>query len=337
MAKQSISDINWTTPLPGVSLDMAGLLLLAPLTPILQRTAILGSANFLDALVLCPGIHRQQQASDLNKGEYPATAALTTGYIFRIENQATVAYLQKVGITGQLVTLSVEKLQTGPWRSIWINLFGPTDSVLSLVLVTFAMLSTVTSMAVLSLLKDWWGISILLMLITARLLNIHLIRRRARPSWHGKSEPGATGDLLVLLSQDRWTRIQGPVDALKAVTSGQWLRDMTVLENSLDGCATVLIYVSAILAGNATQIGQMVLMVLLLVSAGVLGISNALTEGLNMHGHFVRPKGKPKVYARRLDLGEELIKETGRHDWAVGLGMVKAEDYGEKLASVVTL
>lgn len=31
---------------------------------------------------------------------------------------------------------------------------------------------------------------------------------------------------------------------------------------------------------------------------------------------------KPKAYARRLVMVEELIKESGRDDWAIGMGMI---------------
>ena len=63
-----------------LSLDAAGLVALADLTTIAKRTALTGTACLSDVLVLCPGIHRQQNAPDLNGGEYPATGAMTTGY-----------------------------------------------------------------------------------------------------------------------------------------------------------------------------------------------------------------------------------------------------------------
>jgi hypothetical protein len=84
-----------------------GLVALADVDTVATRTACTGSASFLDAFVIVPGLHRQQHAMDLSKGEYPACAAMTTGYVFRVENQATVLYLQKVGRTGHLTTLEV--------------------------------------------------------------------------------------------------------------------------------------------------------------------------------------------------------------------------------------
>lgn len=333
IVERSMSSNDWKNPIPGTSFDAAGLIALADLGTIAHRAALTGTAAFMDALVLCPGIHRQQKAPELSKGELPPTAALTTGYIFRVENQATVAYLQGAGLTGQLVTLTVENLRKGPWYTLWTDLFGPSTSIFSSVLVAIAILSTITSVTLLAILRDWWGVGILLILIVARFLNIILIRRRTRPSWHGAPEPGVTGDLLILLSQDRWIRMQGSVNALKTVTSGQWLNDMTFFESSLEASATILVYISAALANNATESGKILLIVLMLMSVGLLGISNKQEGAFYMHGYVVKAKGKSTAYARRIDLAKELIKETKRHDWAIGLGMVKAEDYSEQPAS----
>jgi len=76
---------------PKVSLDAAGLVALADLSTVARRTALTGTSSLLDAFVLCPGLHRQQEAPELNGGEYPACAAMTTGYVFRVENPATVS------------------------------------------------------------------------------------------------------------------------------------------------------------------------------------------------------------------------------------------------------
>lgn len=100
----------------------------------------------------------------------------------------------------------------------------------------------------------------------------------------------------------------------------------------MEATATLLVYVSAALTSNASQTSQLLLASPLLASTALLGISNSQQKALCMHGHVLGVKGKPKAYARRLDLAKELIKETGKSDWAVGLGMVKAEDVSEKSA-----
>ena len=70
-----------TTPLPNISLDAAGLLALADLSAIAERTALTGGASYWDAFILCPGVHRQQTATELNKGEYDLTQRFAAGSI----------------------------------------------------------------------------------------------------------------------------------------------------------------------------------------------------------------------------------------------------------------
>lgn len=133
------------------------------------------------------------------------------------------------------------------------------------------------------------------------------------------------GDLLVVVSGDRWIRVRGLVDDIKAVTAGTWLRDMTPTESSAVEFATLIVYTTAALAGNSTNAGSATLFTLLLVSVSLLGLSNGLAKTFHMHGCVVRVVGLPKSYARRLDLVEELIRESGRRDWAIGLGMIVPE------------
>ena len=122
------------------------------------------------------------------------------------------------------------------------------------------------------------------------------------------------------------------------MTSGQWLNDLTFLESSLESSATLLVYLSAALASNASSIGKALFLALLLVSVGFVGMSNELEENFYMHSHVIKKIRQPKAYARRLELAEELIKETGQRDWAIELGMVKAKDCSKKFPSnAVTL
>ena len=312
--------------IPGVSLDATGLIALADLTTIAKHTALNGTSSFLDLLVLCPGIHRQQHATDLNGGELPPTAALTSGYVFRVENQATVFYLQKMGVPGHLVTLNVEERKPGEGRLDFKDMRKAFT--LALLLYTAPILLTLTALVSVILMEDWWALAALLLLILARTVNAIVIKRRSVPGWKGVKEPGVKGDLLILLSQDRWVRLQGPVDALKAVTAGQWLRETTFWESSLTAIATLLIYINAVVTANASQAGQITILALLLLSVGLLAVSNELQESLYMHGCRIQVDSKPKKYPRRLDLADELIKYTGRDDWAIRLGMInqKADD-----------
>lgn len=140
---------------------------------------------------------------------------------------------------------------------------------------------------------------------------------------------------MVLLSEDRWIRVKGYVDDLKAVTSGKWLRNTTSLESFAVAFATLIVYATAALAGNASKTGSITLLTLLLASVSLLGLSNELARTFHMHGRVLKVAGQPKPYVRRLDLAEELIRESGRSDWAIGLGMV-VPDTQKKNDGVIT-
>lgn len=306
-------------------MDLFGLITLADLSAVAERTVLAGSAGLADALVLCPGFHRQQDAPNLSGGDYPWCAAMTTGYVFRIENEATICYMQKVGRPGRLTSLVV--LPTKSKRSSIAELFelNGTSRVSTLTYVAAIILS-ILAMTLLYIFRDMFGLLFLVVLVFARLANVVVIRRRAVEGWKGQPEPGAKSDLIVLLSQDRWIRLKGAVDDVKAVTSGQWLEEPTLIESACVALATLMVYSDVALAANASQAGKVVLIILLFSSAGLLGLANEYTRNLQMYGRTVTPTGPPRSYKRRLELTEELVKETGRGDWAIGLGMANQDD-----------
>lgn len=215
--------------MPRFNLDLAGLLVLADLQTVAKRTALTGTSAWLDVFVLAPGLHKQTAAPDLCKGEYPACAAMTTGYVFRVENPATVYYLQSVSRPGHLTTLSVGPAEDGTLR-LTVSYLGHTA----------AIFLTVFVLAYLIIIEDFFGVTAVAILIAVRFINTIVIRRRARPGWFGAPEPGIQSDLLVLLSQDRWVRIQGATDDVKAITSGTWLAECTPTENSMLALGTLL-------------------------------------------------------------------------------------------------
>ncbi|PVG02612.1 hypothetical protein CPB86DRAFT_780025 [Serendipita vermifera] len=303
-------------------LQAAGLLVLADLSTIAERTALAGTTSFWDALFLAPRIHRHQFVSEINRGELPATGAMTSGYVFRIENEATVSYLQRVGEPGHLVTVKVEQTATGNLVMKWLKRLLPSGGITGSICYFLGIALTFVVVRNLAAIQDLWAITVLVLLMVARLINVVLIRRRSKMGWKGAEEKGVKGDLLVLLSQDRWVRIQGLVDDLKAVTSGQWLRSQTTVEGFATAFATLLVYGSAALAANCSISGSLCIACLLVLSAGLLGLCNALTRTLQMFGRVVYVVGKPKKYTRRLYMAKELIKSSGRDDWAIGLGLI---------------
>lgn len=316
----------------GIALDSAGLVALADLSTISQRTALTGTATFFDILMLAPGIHRQQAASEVNGGELPTTGAMTSGYVFRIENQGTVSYLQGIGEPGCLVNVHVAR-RDRQGLHLPLKLFdgGFAASIPYLI----GLLLTPAALITLGIIQDFWAIGVLLMLMGARLMNVVVIRRRSVKGWKGAEEPGVRGDLLILLSQDRWVRMRGLVDDLKEVTAGQWLRDQTTNENFATAFATLLVYVSAALASNASTVGSLIVACLLLSSVGLLGLCNSLTRRLQMFGCIVYQEGPPKRYKRRLEMAEEMITFSGRNDWAIGMDLIVAPK--EKSQSVLVV
>ena len=301
---------------------------LADLTTIATRTCLTGTSCLLDTFVLCPGIHRQAAAPELNGGEYPAVGAMTTGYVFRVENPATVLYLQKVGRSGQLTNLVVEEVKhragaIGTLFDLLVSFHNANYRSALAYLGAVAM--TVIALTLLAMSGNKWGLAVFLILMFARLCNVIITRRRCVRGWAGAAEPGVKGDLIVLLSQDRWIRLRGMVDHLKCVTSGQWLREMTFIEGSFTALATMLVYLDAALASNVDQSGKIILLVVLIGSVGLLAVANQTTMELQMKGYIIRRDGPRKSYERRRHMADELVKEHGRNDFAVLMGMIVLE------------
>ncbi|KAL9111415.1 MAG: hypothetical protein Q9227_004092 [Pyrenula ochraceoflavens] len=315
--------MSWLQYLNTIKLDAAGSLALADVNMIAERTALKGTSGLQDTLILCPGMHREQAALDLNNAEYPAVAAMTTGYVFRVENQATVFYLQRIGRPGCLTTVKVSREGSR----------GIEDSVESLVcrlLYDAIPHLTIFTISWMAMCQDWWGVGVMLLYISCRLFNMIAIHRRSQAEWKGALEEEVHGDLLILLSQDKWVRMRGLVDDLKMVTSGSWLRDSTLVEKSLVNIGTILPYFALIAAANSTQESKVIIILLLLVSGMFLTCSNAMTKSLRMQGCVLRQDGDPVKYARRRDMADQLIEETGRNDWAIRLGMIVNNDKNEK-------
>ena len=294
---------------------LPGLFTLTPLTAIAQRTAQLGT-SILDPLILAPGLHLQPTANDLHKGEYPACAALTSGYVFRVENPATVYFLQRVGRTGCLTNLKVSAHASSSRFLLY------RDEALASLSYYAAVCCSVFAAQRVYALEDTWGLFFISNLILIRLINFVVLRRRSQPGWFGAPEPGVKGDLFMLLSQDRWVRIRGLVDDLKALTSGTWLSEPTTLETFFGAVAKLLVYANVAVAGHATDASVYTIVFMLLVNGGLLALDNLWIRSLNMYGRTLEAVGEPRRYSRRRDLAEQLIKESGRDDWAVAMGLI---------------
>ncbi|EXJ89767.1 hypothetical protein A1O3_02834 [Capronia epimyces CBS 606.96] len=293
------------------------LLLAAPsaIPPTHIYTALNGRPRYLDSFLFCLGMQTPLSPNTLNAGEYPACAALTNGHVFRVENQATVMYLQRLARTGHLLTLEVG--YGSPQRENRPLVYAPASALLS----SLIFHGTI----------DPYVLITILILLSSRLLSIASLRARTAPSWHGASEPGVQGDLLVLLAEDGWIRLKGAVDDLKAVTSGSWLSRRPHnprLADAMDWTARLLVYFSIVVLANASDQGKMGLAVSILLGHASLALVNARTEQLAMNDRIIKVSqlpGSVKKYSRRLEMAEDLVKEVGRSDFAVRLGIIKPD------------
>ena len=248
---------------------------------------------------------------------------MTSGFVFRVENPATVFYLQRVGRTGHLTEVKVSELRD---KDRWYMFFSShTATTISAIAYITAILWASAVIVLMALASDFWGLGVVGIFVFARFCNVIIIRRRARVGWTGKAEPGVRGDLLVLLTQDRWVRMRGYVDDLKAVTSGQWLQDENTFEGWVNAFATILVYVDVALAANIQQFGKILLLLLLIGSVGLLALANITTKKMQMHGRVLEV-GERKAYVRRLDMANELIDLHKRSDWAKQMGLIPNDE-----------
>ncbi|PBK68183.1 hypothetical protein ARMSODRAFT_976042 [Armillaria solidipes] len=235
-------------------------------------------------------MRQQQSAVKVNDGELPDTSSMTDGYVFRVENPVTVSYLRHIGRTGRLVTAEVSLKPTCncnlfPNRFCDFDLSPRNNPFVSGIRATLLYLTcpilTIIVFALLGAIRDWWAVVVLGMLVLARFINVVVVKRRNEEGWKGGEEDGLNGDLLIVLSQDRWTSEESFAVAF----------------------ATPLVYASAALAGNATTC-------------------------LQMFGRVMRSnlKGDPKGYGKRLDMVKELIRESGKTDWAIDMRLIKRAD-----------
>lgn len=185
---------------------------------------------------------------------------------------------------------------------------------------------------------DTYCVSALCILLLSRVLSIFTLRAKTSSSWHGESEPGVQGDLLILLSEDRWIRMRGLVDDLKAVTSGSWLSATppryycrSLVYDFLDWTSRLLVYVASIVLANAPDADKILVVTYAVLSHAALALYNTApaAQSLNMNGRQVNVPFHPNSvqrYSRRLAMARELIKEMGRSDFALKLGMINVDE-----------
>ncbi|KAM0669567.1 hypothetical protein ACQRIU_003129 [Beauveria bassiana] len=369
---------SWTsTPIPSLSFSAGGLLALADLGTIARRTAVVGGASWLDALVLAPGLHYQQAADALleqattlasepglaavaverppgGRATHPVVSSSSSApRSYAIRNIAMADYLRRlwagedvgdgaaaekktvvVGVraergkdadeSGQMLLRSgmamlrrqrrqqaqaaVAADDDDLWRLVW----------LSHLLYVLSPLLTLAAIVFMVLLGDFWGLSSLLALMLARLLNIFSIRQRSSssppPSSSSLSVDNHLTEYVVEVSARRAVLLRGLASDVQAVTTRAWLRERSSADSYREAAGKLLVYGVAAFGGNMTQAGSLVLAGLLLASAGLLGLSNAKARGgeLRVHGRVARPE-RPSSKG-----GEEEDLEQGKMKWVSG-------------------
>ncbi|OBT69228.1 hypothetical protein VE03_01985 [Pseudogymnoascus sp. 23342-1-I1] len=301
------------TPLPGVALSASGLLALADLSTIANRTAVTGTSTWLDMLVLAPGLHNQQRADTLSDLPNPLTQLLLTTPAHRpmtLTNAATIRYLARLGAGTRPITLRVGSPRTQSLRATVSTASlrrvrqTPRPSLVAPLLYGTALSLTIGAMVLMILTRDWWGVGILSALMLARALNIWIIRGRtsaggqksAPASAAASAPPGSPGSppptladpepesWKVKIDGEREICLHGLADDLEALTGGIWMRGKTAVEGYAEAAAKLIVYLVAAFSGNMHQTGDVVLLLLLLFSAGLLALSNSREDRFWMNG-----------------------------------------------------
>lgn len=162
----------------------------------------------------------------------------------------------------------------------------------------------------------------------SRILNIFVIKSRSQPKptnlpapftqlYPGAPVPRITQYTITLNPTTR-VILRGLSTDLYALTTTVWLRPKTHVEGYLEAIAKVLVYLVAAVSGNATQAGNLIMMALLLASAGLLALSNARVTGLRNGGRVVTPFLAPG--GKNRGSGGGGAKDGGRGDGGVGGG-----------------
>ncbi|TLS21893.1 uncharacterized protein PpBr36_09455 [Pyricularia pennisetigena] len=427
---------GWTqTPIPGVSLSAGGLLALADLTTVAQRTAIKGGSSWLDSLLLVPGLHYQQAADEVARsggggwswgwdyggggGGGGVAPSAADGFVGIVNNSALMMYLNRVAHQARerrggdevvfldVGALSKRKGRKGKeggvdeddgddghgldlgWLSHWLYLMSP--------------VLTIAALVMLILVEDWWALGCILTLMISRILNIWVIKQRSRKKVHfsppetearrpstttaessmsdtsrvrrhrrrherqqrvtATTKPpqptpspqpaltsaapptsNSTQITITLPGSAGRVRLRGRPADLHAVTTETWMRAKTRREGYLEAAAKLLVYLVAAVSGNWTQAGAIVVMVLLLASAGLLALSNGCARGVEVNGRIVAagPGGaKEKGVA---DAEKDAVRRSrdgdggtggggfynnGGGSWGVGSGRERRGDNGE--------
>jgi len=144
-----------------------------------------------------------------------------------------------------------------------------------------------------------WGVAALLGLMLSRILNIWVIKQRTKRPKMPQPNPDPSGsdpegsdmltEYIVDFGHGRVVCLRGLASDLQAITTSRWLNTQTHIEGYLEAAAKLTVYLVAAFSGNFSQIGSIIFLGLLLVTAGLLGLSNAHAKTFTMYGRLATP------------------------------------------------
>lgn len=133
----------------------------------------------------------------------------------------------------------------------------------------------------------------------SRIFNIWIIKQRAKCPEIPQSDPDSSRsspevsevltEYVVDLGHGRVVHLRGLASDLQAITTSKWLKAKTHVDGYLEAAAKLTVYLVAAFSGNLSQIGSIIFLGLLLITAGLLGLSNAHAKTFSMYGRLAAP------------------------------------------------
>lgn len=263
----------------------------------------------------------EQHQADGEPATFRVNNAATALYIQRIARPGQTVHLD----VGSLPTRTgrtqyrLRRSESGLHATLWAETDIPDLGWISHVLYLVSPILTVAALVFTILFQDWWTLGLLLALMLSRILNIWVIKQRAskpRPGAQARAQAGqcAAGQqqpgpksgppdggggaencmteytISFGPGNECSVKLRGLSEDVQAITRDAWLRSKTYVEGYLEATAKVLVFTVAALSGNMTQAGAIVMMGLLLVTAGLLALSNANAQSFKINGKVAAPQ-----------------------------------------------
>jgi hypothetical protein len=208
-----------------------------------------------------------------------------------VTNTATIHYLQRIDRTDRTVIIDVgitsrtsrSHTHSG-LRSRILQSESPPSSKISTLLYSLGPLLTLTAIILSILIEDYWALGLILALMLARAFNVFIIRQRVKTRPPPSHQPNEHQCWWVLIDDDHRICLRGLRHDLEAITTGTWMRAKTSIEEWMEAAAKMVVYLVAVFSGNQSQSGDIILMVLLGLSAALLALSNTFATSFCMNG-----------------------------------------------------